>query len=126
MPPTLKEVLDESAKIINFIKSRPKNTRLFKMLCEDVRSLRTPLLLHAVVRWLSLGKTLTLLLEMKSEVRIFLIDDELVLGNSLCDNIFNKLLLHLKLQRNICKIYFITLIVLKVSLSSVKYESSHD
>ena len=85
MPPSLKEVLDESVKIINFIKSRPKNTRLFKMLCEDMGSLHTSLLLHTEVRWLSRGKTLTRLFEMKPEVRIFLIDDDFSLGDRLCD-----------------------------------------
>ena len=85
MPPSLKEVVDESVIIINFIKSRPKNTRLFEMLCEDMDSLHTSLLLHTKVRWLSRGKTLTRLFEMKPEVRIFLIDDDFALGDRLCD-----------------------------------------
>jgi len=85
MPSSLKEVLDESVKIINFIKSGPKNTRLFKMLCEDMVSLHTFLLLHTEVRWLSRGKTLTRLFEMKPEVRIFLIDEDFALGDRLCD-----------------------------------------
>ena len=63
-------------------KSRPKNTRLFKMLCEDMGSLHTSLLLHTEVRWLSRGKILTRLFEMKPEVRIFLIDDDFALGDS--------------------------------------------
>ena len=83
--PSLKEVLDESLKIINFIKSGPKNTRLFKMLCEDVGSLHTSLLLHTELRWLSRGKTLTRLFEMKTKVRIFLFDDDFALGDRLCD-----------------------------------------
>ena len=85
MPPSVKEVLDESVKIINVIKSRPKNTRLCKMLCEDMGSLHTSLLLHTEVRWLSRGKTLTRLFEMKPDVRIFLIDDDFALGDRLCD-----------------------------------------
>ena len=72
-------------KIINFIKSGPKNTRLFKMLCEDMGSLHTSLLFHTEVRWLSRDKTLTRLFEMKSEVRIFLIDNDFALGDRLCD-----------------------------------------
>jgi len=84
MLPSLKEVLDESVKIIKFIKS-PKNMRLFKMLCEDVGCPHTSLLLHAEVRWLSHSKTLTQLFEMKLEVRIFLIDDDFTLGDRLCD-----------------------------------------
>ena len=92
MPPSLKEVLDESVKIINFIKSRPKNTRLFKMLCEDMGSQHTSLLLRTEVRWLSRGKTLTRLFEMKAKVRIFLIDDDFALGDMLCyERWFKKL-----------------------------------
>ncbi|GBL98184.1 Zinc finger BED domain-containing protein 5 [Araneus ventricosus] len=45
MPPFIKEVLSQTVKIINFIKSRPKNNRLFKILCDDVGSLHTSLLL---------------------------------------------------------------------------------
>ena len=85
MPPSLKEGLDESVKIINFVKSRPKNTRLFDILCEDMGSLHTSLLLHTEVRRLSRCKTLTRLFEMKSEARIFLIDDDFALGDRLCD-----------------------------------------
>ena len=55
------------------------------MLCEDMGSLHTSLLLHTEVRWLSGDKTLTGLFEIKSEVRIFLIDDDVALGNRLCD-----------------------------------------
>ena len=84
MLPSLKEV-DESVKIINFIKSHPKKARLFKMLCEDMESLHTSVLLHTVLRWLSRGKTLTRLFEMKPEIRIFLIDDDFALGDRLCD-----------------------------------------
>ena len=55
------------------------------MLCEDMGSLHTSLLLHTKVRWLSCGKTLTRLFETKSEVRIFLNDDNFALGNMLYD-----------------------------------------
>ena len=55
------------------------------MLCEDMESLHTSLLLHTEVRWLSRGKTLTRLFEMKTEVRIFLIDDDFALGDRLRD-----------------------------------------
>ena len=55
------------------------------MLCEDMGGLHTSLLLHTEVRWLSHGKILTRFFEMKSEVRIFLIDEDFALGNRLCD-----------------------------------------
>ena len=43
------------------------------------------LLLHTEMRWLSRGKTLTRLFEMKPEVRIFLIDGDFTLGDRLRD-----------------------------------------
>ncbi|GBM26989.1 Zinc finger BED domain-containing protein 5 [Araneus ventricosus] len=59
MPPFKNEVLSETVKIINFIKSRLKNNRLFKILCDDMESLHTSLLLHPEIRWLSRGKAVT-------------------------------------------------------------------
>nr|CAI5855473.1 unnamed protein product [Callosobruchus analis] len=44
--------------MMDFIKSRLLNMRLFKILCDDIRSLHTSLLLHGEVRWLSGGKFL--------------------------------------------------------------------
>jgi len=55
------------------------------MLCEDLGSLHTFSILHTEVRWLSRGKTLTRLLEIKPEVRIFLSDGDFALGDRLCD-----------------------------------------
>jgi len=55
------------------------------MLCEDMGSLHTSLLLHTEVRWLSRSNILTRPFEMKPEVRIFLIDDDFDLGDRLCD-----------------------------------------
>jgi hypothetical protein len=59
LPPTLKEVFDEVLKIVNFIKSKPLNSRLFSVLCQEMGSKHTSLLLHMEVQWLSRGKTET-------------------------------------------------------------------
>ncbi|GBM26505.1 hypothetical protein AVEN_206185-1 [Araneus ventricosus] len=50
LPDSLKEVLNQSVKVVNFIKANSTNTRLFKSLCGDVGSLHTTLLLHTEVR----------------------------------------------------------------------------
>ncbi|XP_055644976.1 zinc finger BED domain-containing protein 5-like [Toxorhynchites rutilus septentrionalis] len=81
--PSLKEVLEESIKIINFIKARPKNSRLFKTLCDEMGSQYSTLLLHTEVRWLSRGKTLSRLFELRSEVRTFLSGHDFALGEKL-------------------------------------------
>ena len=55
----LKSVLDAEIKIVNFIKSRPLQTRLFTTLCDEMGSHHKSFLLHSKVRWLSKGKVLT-------------------------------------------------------------------
>jgi len=55
MPFSLKNVMDDAIKIINFIKSRPLKSRLFKILCDDMGSLHSTLLFHTDVRWLLRG-----------------------------------------------------------------------
>uniref|UniRef100_UPI003AABA6E5 zinc finger BED domain-containing protein 5-like n=1 Tax=Centroberyx gerrardi TaxID=166262 RepID=UPI003AABA6E5 len=70
MPPDLKTVLDEAVKAVNFIKSRPLQSRLFAVLCGEMDSDHHQLLLHTEVRWLSRGKVLTRLSELRDEVRL--------------------------------------------------------
>ncbi|XP_056633414.1 zinc finger BED domain-containing protein 5-like [Diorhabda sublineata] len=74
VPSNPKLVMDEAVKIINFIKSRPLQSRLFSLLCEDCGSKHKILLLHTEVRWLSRGKPLTRLFELKAELQMFLSD----------------------------------------------------
>jgi len=84
MPFSLKNVMDDAIKIINFIKSRPLKSRLFKMLCDDMGSLHSTLLFHTEVRWLSRGKALTRLMELRTEVS-FLMDHNVTLGEIMND-----------------------------------------
>uniref|UniRef100_A0A8C1WF61 DUF4371 domain-containing protein n=1 Tax=Cyprinus carpio TaxID=7962 RepID=A0A8C1WF61_CYPCA len=70
--PTLIKVLNDAVKIINFIKSRPLNARLFKKLCNNVGTEHHQLLLHTDVRWLARGKTLQRLFELQDQVVDFL------------------------------------------------------
>uniref|UniRef100_A0A3B3H3A2 Uncharacterized protein n=1 Tax=Oryzias latipes TaxID=8090 RepID=A0A3B3H3A2_ORYLA len=72
MPQCLKSVLDESVKIVNKIKAKQLNSLLFKALCEEMGSEHTKLLFHTEVRWLSRGKVLTRLFELRDEVMLFL------------------------------------------------------
>ncbi len=68
IPESLKNVLDEAVKIINFIKNRPLQTRIFKKLCEDMNSQHKTLLFHTEVRWLSRGNVLMRLVELRKEL----------------------------------------------------------
>ncbi|XP_046408746.1 zinc finger BED domain-containing protein 5-like [Ischnura elegans] len=53
MPTELKEVLNDTVKSVNFVKSRPLQSRLFPQLCEEMGAEYKCLLLHTEARWLS-------------------------------------------------------------------------
>ncbi|KAG6930544.1 zinc finger BED-type containing 5 [Chelydra serpentina] len=72
MQADLKQVLDEAVKIINFVKGRPLNARLFSQLCDEMGSDYTQLLFHTEVRRLFHGKVLNCLFERREELQIFL------------------------------------------------------
>jgi hypothetical protein len=73
MPAILKTVLAEAVRVVNFIKSRATNIRLFSILCNEMGSEHDKLL-HTEVRWLSRGNVLSRLFELRSKVQIFLSD----------------------------------------------------
>ena len=60
-----KTVLQEAIKVVNFVKSRPLNARLFSVLCKEMQSDHDSLLIHTEVRWLSNGNLLQRLVEFK-------------------------------------------------------------
>ena len=72
VPDDLKKVPDTSAKMVNFIKSRPLNSRLFEMLCKEAGAEHKTLLLHTEVCWLSRGKILRRIYELREEVVKFI------------------------------------------------------
>jgi len=55
MPIHLKTVLDEAVNIVNFIKAKSLNSRIFEQPCKDMGSEHYRLLLHSEIRWLSRG-----------------------------------------------------------------------
>lgn len=67
-------VLNEAVSVINYIKSRSLNSRLFTILCNEMGSSYETLLLHTEVRWLSRGRVLRRLFDLKDEVVLFLSD----------------------------------------------------
>jgi len=72
MPKTLTDVLAQIVKIVNYIKSNALNSRLFKTLCLEMGSFHESLLLHTEVRWLSRGKCLQRVYELRHEIILFL------------------------------------------------------
>jgi hypothetical protein len=85
IPEELQQTLNESVKIVNFIKSKSLNSRLFEQLCKEMDSEYHQLLLHCEVRWLSRGKVLSRLWELRDEIRLFLLDKQFHLSDRLND-----------------------------------------
>jgi hypothetical protein len=73
LEPKWHSMLQAAVKVVNFVKARPVNSRLFAVLCEEMQADCKSLLLHLEVRWLSRGKVLKRLVELK-EVHRFLQD----------------------------------------------------
>ena len=71
MSPQLHDVLNCSIKVINFMKSRPLNSRLFRLLCKKMEAEHTQLLLHTKVRWLSRERIQNRLFKLRTEVGMF-------------------------------------------------------
>jgi hypothetical protein len=73
----LKLVLDQVVKMVNFIKSRPLKSRLFKQLCIAMESKHLCLILHTEVRWLSRGKVLSRVYELRNEMLTFFTNEKM-------------------------------------------------
>nr|XP_034997000.1 zinc finger BED domain-containing protein 5-like [Zootoca vivipara] len=74
LPEPLQKILKEVVQIINYIKTRPLQSRLFSLLCKEIGSEHEQLLIHTEVRWLSRGRILSRFFELRDEVRLFLLD----------------------------------------------------
>ena len=72
LPPDLRKILEISVKVVNMIRSRALNHRLFQSFCEEVGKEHTVLLYHTEVRWLSRGRVLSRLFELRDEIQQFL------------------------------------------------------
>ncbi len=66
----LKQVLDITVNMANFIKQRPLKSRMFARLCENMQD-HVTLLLYTEARWLSRGKVLTRVFELRQELLLF-------------------------------------------------------
>ena len=68
----IKHVVDPVVKIVNFIWARGLKRKEFIMLLEDCDSDHSGVLYHTAVRWLSVGKVLRLVWDLKTEILLFL------------------------------------------------------
>ncbi|XP_072395401.1 zinc finger MYM-type protein 6-like [Diabrotica undecimpunctata] len=72
LSPNLNKVLTTVVKTVNFIKSNALSSRLFALLCEDLGSIHSNLLLHTEVRWLSRSRVLARFYELREKVCMYL------------------------------------------------------
>ena len=72
-PPYLKDALNSCVKLVNYIRSRAVNQRLFLSLCQDLNQNDNHVLLyHTEVRWLSRGRVLNRFFQLRKEIKRFL------------------------------------------------------
>ena len=64
-------VFDDVIKVVNFIKPKTLRAIIFFIICKDMGSLYSNLLLHTFVRWLSRGKVLVIVFELRKELLTF-------------------------------------------------------
>ena len=88
LPEELKIVMDTVIKSINFIKTRASNTRLFKAMCEELGSEHVGLLFHTEVRWLSRGRVVQRVYELRNEISDFLATKDHCDAEKFKDDIF--------------------------------------
>ena len=73
LPEELSETMKHCIDIVNFIKGRALNSRIFSSLCKEMGSEHQSLLYYTHVRWLSRGKVLARLFELRHEVSRFIL-----------------------------------------------------
>ena len=74
--------------MVNVVKARPLNSRVFSAQCNDMGSDHVTLLQNTKVRCLSRGKVLTLFLELSEELKVFFTDHNFHLSDRLHDDEF--------------------------------------
>ena len=73
--PELNDVMSDIIATVNYIKTRPVKSQIFSALCEVMGSACTAVLFHSESWWLSRGKVLSRVSELRDEIRIFLEED---------------------------------------------------
>ncbi|XP_063323043.1 zinc finger BED domain-containing protein 5 [Pelmatolapia mariae] len=92
LSPELSNVMTDVITTVNYIKTRPAKARIFSALCEEMGTDHTVVLFHSESRWLSRGKVLSRVFELRDEIRIFLKEEGSDLTNKFnCNNFLMKL-----------------------------------
>ena len=84
----LNGVLKAVVKIVNFIKARPLKARLFQRLCDELGAEHNNLLFYCNARWLSKGKVLLRVYELRNEISKFLKEENHAPATTFEDEVF--------------------------------------
>ncbi|KAL4132463.1 hypothetical protein QTP88_009607 [Uroleucon formosanum] len=82
------DILNQCTTIINFIRARAINSRIFSVMCKEFGSVYNNVLFHSHIRWLSRGKVLTRFIELRTEIEVFLREKNSPLFNHFQDIIW--------------------------------------
>ncbi|GFV46569.1 zinc finger BED domain-containing protein 5 [Trichonephila clavipes] len=88
MSPGLNIVLMTVVTVVNYIKMRSLKSRIFSGLCKDMGAVHSSLLFHCEARWLSHGKLLQRVYELRNEITIFLKEENLTEPERFRDGLF--------------------------------------
>ncbi|GFW88418.1 zinc finger MYM-type protein 6 [Trichonephila clavipes] len=86
--PGLNIVLMIVVTVVNYIKMRPLKSRIFSELCKDMGAVHSSLLFYCEARWLSRGKFLQRVYELRNEITIFLEEENLPEAEKFRDGLF--------------------------------------
>ena len=93
-------MLQAVVKTVSFIKARPLKARLFQRLCDELGAELNNLLFYCNARYLSKGKVLLRVYELRNEISIFLKEENHALATTFEDEVFLTQLAYL------CDIFF--------------------
>ena len=89
-------MLKEVIEMVNYIKAGPIKSRLFTKLCKEMEANYENLRLHNEARWLSRGKALSRVYELKGEMLAFFsLERQEEFCNVLCDDSWKSKLAYL-------------------------------
>ncbi|XP_048048380.1 zinc finger BED domain-containing protein 5-like [Megalobrama amblycephala] len=103
LSPELNKVLTDVVAMVDFIKARPLKARMFSALYEEMGADHTGVLFHSEARWLSRGKVLSRVFEIRAEFGAFLeeehmydaagkfSDEQILMKLAYLSNVFEKL-----------------------------------
>ncbi|GFU97877.1 SCAN domain-containing protein 3 [Trichonephila clavipes] len=86
--PGLNIVLMTVVTVVNYIKMRPLKSRIFSGLGKDMGAVHSSLLFYCEARWLSRGKFLQRVYELRNEITIFLEEENLPEAEKFRDSLF--------------------------------------